>query len=80
LDPVGGRTRHTDSAGYTRPVPVMLGLRLRLAPAWLRRRHPALLTAIVTAGLVVGLYLLAGHPAHQDKPPCHQVSHRTVCP
>ena len=79
LGRVGGRTRYTDSAGYTRPVPVMLATRVRLAPAWLRKRHPVLLTALITAVVIVALAALtSGTPRHH--PPCHQAGRAAACP
>lgn len=72
-----GRTRHRDSLGYTRPVPLMLGLRIRLTPRWLLRRHPAWLALAVTAAAVT-VTMLAGH---SRQAPCHQVPvpHSVVC-
>lgn len=75
---VGGRTRYRDSAGHARPVPLMLGLRIRLAPAWLCRCRRSWLitgTAVVLAAAV--LAALPGRTA--ARAPCHQLGQVVSC-
>ena len=41
----------------------MLGLRVRLTPRWLIRRHPAWVVAVTAAAVVIALLALPGTPA-----------------
>jgi hypothetical protein len=62
------KIRYRDSAGYSRPIPPMLALRARLAPAWITGRWPrtTALAAVAVMIVLVLSWLPGSHPAR-----CH---------
>lgn len=57
---------------------MMLGLRLRLAPRWLAKRHPGWVVAITAAAVVIALLAFPGHTTVRQAP-CHQIGRHVSC-
>ena len=77
------RATHRDTLGYTRPIPLLLGTRLRLALPWAYRRHPVVLVAAaVVVTLLAGALLAAATGPPSREAPCHPaVTQRAaLCP